>query len=65
MCSFAIQEEEMIEELPPETLERLVRRPEDLPEKVGDNIRKYKTNMLRLLEVLKTISFFASISTEW
>ena len=52
MCSFAIQEEEMIEELPPETLERLVRRPEDLPEKVGDNIRKYKTNMLRLLEVL-------------
>lgn len=65
MYSFAIQEEEMIEELPPETLERLVRRPEDLPEKVGDNIRKYKTNMLRLLEVLKTISFFASISTEW
>jgi hypothetical protein len=42
----------MTEELPPETLERLVRRPEDLSSKVMENIRKYKNNMLRLLEVI-------------
>jgi hypothetical protein len=47
-----LQEEEMTEELPPETLERLVRRPEDLSSKVTENIRKYKNNMLRLLEVI-------------
>jgi hypothetical protein len=34
-----LQEEEMTEELPPETLERLVRRPEDLSSKVMENIR--------------------------
>lgn len=45
----------MVEELPPETLERLVRRPEDLSSKVTENIRKYKTNMLRLLEVIKKV----------
>ena len=37
-------------ELPPEVIERLVRRPEDLPTHVEDNIKTYKSNMLRILE---------------
>ncbi len=40
-------------ELPPEVIERLVRRPEDLPTHVEDNIKTYKSNMLRILEVSK------------
>ena len=32
-------------------LERIITRPEDLPEQVEKNIRKYKLNILRILEV--------------
>lgn len=38
-------------ELPAEVLERIITRPEDLPEQVEKNIRKYKVNLLRMLEV--------------
>lgn len=38
-------------ELPPDVLERLLRRPEDLEEQAVGNIAKYKNKMLRLLEV--------------
>ena len=37
-------------ELPPEIIERLIKRPEDLPAHVVENIRKFKSNMLRILE---------------
>ncbi|XP_041351641.1 adenylate kinase 9-like isoform X3 [Gigantopelta aegis] len=36
--------------LPPEVVERLITRPDDLPEQVEQNIRNYKNNMLRMLE---------------
>ena len=39
------------EGLPPEVIERLVRRPEDLPAHVEHNIKIYKSNALRILEV--------------
>lgn len=38
-------------ELAPEIVERLIRRPEDLPSHVTQHIKRYKTNMLRILEV--------------
>ena len=37
--------------LSPEVLERLIKRPEDLPTHVQENINKYKKNILRILEV--------------
>ena len=45
------QDGEIIPELPAEVLERIITRPEDLPEQVEKNIRKYKINLLRILEV--------------
>ena len=45
------EEEEAEVGLSPEVLERLVRRPEDLPTHVEENITRYKKNMLRILEV--------------
>lgn len=42
-------------ELPPDVLERLLRRPEDLEEQAVGNIAKYKNKMLRLLEVCGSI----------
>ena len=45
------EEEEAEMGLSPEVLERLVRRPEDLPTHVEENITRYKKNMLRILEV--------------
>jgi proline dehydrogenase len=48
----------MIPELPAEVLERLIVRPEDLPEQVEKNIRKYKVNLLRMLEVRNLIYLF-------
>ena len=46
-----LQDEDAIPELPPEVLERLLRRPEDLPDQVTENVVKYKNKMLRMLEV--------------
>ena len=37
-------------ELPPEVIERLIKRPEDLPAHVVQNILKFKDRMLRLME---------------
>ena len=45
------------EGLPPEVIERLVRRPEDLPVHVEHNIKIYKSNALRILEVTFQIWF--------
>ena len=45
------QDGEFASELPPDVLERLLRRPEDLEEQAVGNIGKYKNKMLRLLEV--------------
>ena len=53
MCTI-FQDEEPAIELPLEVLERLIKRPEDLPEQVEENLGKYKTNMLRILEVSAT-----------
>ena len=36
--------------LPPEIIQRLLRRPEDMVDNVGETLRRYKTNALRLLE---------------
>lgn len=36
--------------LPNEVVERLVKRPEDLPKHVVQNIKNYKHNLLRILE---------------
>ena len=47
---LSIQEAE-IPELDPEIVERLIQRPEDLPTHAKEHIKKYKTNMLRILEV--------------
>lgn len=47
-------------ELPPDVLERLLRRPEDLEEQAVGNIAKYKNKMLRLLEVC--VSIFINVS---
>ncbi|KAH9524991.1 Adenylate kinase 9, partial [Bulinus truncatus] len=46
------EEEELVDniELAVEVLQRLVRRPEDMPEYVADNINKYRNNMLKILE---------------
>jgi hypothetical protein len=38
-------------ELPPEVIERMVKRPEDLPGHVAENIKMYKSNILPMLEV--------------
>ncbi len=46
--------------LPEEVVERLVKRPEDLPDFVEENIAAYKSNMLRLFEV--TWSFLEALS---
>ena len=46
MC---LQEEGPIE-VAPEIIERLVRRPEDLPSHVQENVVQYKSNVLRILE---------------
>jgi len=46
-----IQDEELLPDLPAEVMERIITRPEDLPEQVTSNIQKYKKNILRLLEV--------------
>lgn len=43
-------DEEPVIELPLEVLERLIKRPEDMAEQVEENLGKYKTNMLRILE---------------
>lgn len=37
-------------QLPPEIIQRLLRRPEDMVDSVGETLRRYKTNALRLLE---------------
>ena len=34
----------------PETVERLIKRPEDLPETVQENVQLFKGNMLRIIE---------------
>lgn len=54
-------------ELPPDVLERLLRRPEDLEEQAVGNIAKYKNKMLRLLEVCVFFSFrlFINVSLYW
>jgi len=44
------EDEEPVIELPLEVLERLIKRPEDLPKQTEENLGKYKTNMLRILE---------------
>ena len=36
--------------LPPETVERLLVRPEDMPSQVEKNVNHYRSAMLRLLE---------------
>ena len=46
-----LQDGEIVPELQAEVLERIISRPEDLPDQVEKNIRKYKTNLLRILEV--------------
>ena len=43
--------------LPADVIERLVRRPEDLPTHVEDNIMTYKSNVLRILEVILNVTF--------
>jgi hypothetical protein len=48
-CILFLQESEF-RDLPPEVIERLLHRPEDLVQHVEENIRIYKNNMLRLLE---------------
>ena len=48
--------EEEQEEITPELVARLVTRPEDLPQNVAANIRKYRDMMLRTLEVRKPIT---------
>ena len=49
------KDEEPVIELPLEVLERLIKRPEDLPKQTEENLGKYKTNMLRILEVYRQI----------
>ena len=49
--SLFFQEEGEEEALEAEILERLIRRPEDITSHVTDNIQKYKSNMLTILEV--------------
>ncbi|KAI0210314.1 Adenylate kinase 9 [Lamellibrachia satsuma] len=44
------EEEPILPILPPEIIKRLVKRPEDMEAFVPDNIKMYKSNMLRLLE---------------
>lgn len=55
MCTFhlyiSLLQDGDFAELPPDVLERLLRRPEDLEEQAVGNIAKYKNKMLRLLEV--------------
>lgn len=49
---FFLKEEEEREEITPELVARLVTRPEDLPQNVAANIKKFRDMMLRTLEVL-------------
>lgn len=47
---YYVDEQDELAELPPEIIERLIKRPEDLPVHVVQNIVKYKDRMLRILE---------------
>lgn len=53
------QDEEETSHLSSEIVKSLVKRPEDMPQQVEENLTKYRNSMLRIMEVRK---YFLSVS---